>query len=148
MQGRFEAFTVLITAINRSIRKIKTEEMAEFALKSPHVSCLYYLYSAESLTATRLCEICGEDKAAISRSLEHLEKNGLISCHSDTKKRYKSALTLTEKGKEVGKRIAEKIDGILQKAGEGLSEEHRSIMYQSLALVSENLQKLCDGYEQ
>ena len=33
MQGRFETFTVLITTINRSIRKIKTEEMAEFDLK-------------------------------------------------------------------------------------------------------------------
>ena len=40
---RFQTFTVLITSINRSIHKIKTEEMAEFNLKSAHVNCLYYL---------------------------------------------------------------------------------------------------------
>ncbi len=147
MQGRFGEFTVLISTINRCIRKLKTEEMAEFALKSPHVSCVYYLYNAGDLTATRLCEICGEDKAAVSRSLEYLEKNGLVSCQSDTKKRYKSALSLTEKGKEVGRRLVEKINGILQKAGEGLSEEHRAVMYQSLTIISENLQKLCEDYD-
>ena len=47
MIERFETFTVLITKISRSIRKIKTEEMAKFNLKSPHVSCLYYLFKSE-----------------------------------------------------------------------------------------------------
>ena len=43
MEERYKSFTVLISGISRSIRRIKTEEMAEFNLKSPHVSCLYYL---------------------------------------------------------------------------------------------------------
>ena len=74
MMERFETFTLLISQISRSIRKIKTEEMAEFKLKSPHVSCLYYLYKEKTLTAKELCDICDEDKAAISRSLLYLEK--------------------------------------------------------------------------
>ncbi len=147
MQGRFETFTVLITTINRSIRKIKTEEMAEFDLKSPHVSCLYYLYTLDSLTATRLCEICNEDKGAISRSLDYLEKSGLILCRSDDKKRYNSPLELTAKGKEIAESIARKMNGILEKVGVELSDEDRKIMYRSLAVISENLQKLCEGYE-
>ena len=76
---RFQQFTVLITKINRSIHKIKTGEMEEFSLKSPHVSCLYYLYKSKgSLTATKLCEICDEDKAYISRSLDSLENSKYI----------------------------------------------------------------------
>ena len=43
MQDRFEAFTVLIAKISRSIRRIKADEMAEYALKATHVNCLYYL---------------------------------------------------------------------------------------------------------
>ena len=86
MEKRFELFTVLISKISRSIRKIKTEEVSEFNLKSPHVSCLYYLYKSKPLTATELCDICGEDKAAISRSLEFLEKNGFLTCESNLKK--------------------------------------------------------------
>ena len=43
MQDRFEAFTVLIAKISRSIRRIKADEMAEYDLKATHVNCLYYL---------------------------------------------------------------------------------------------------------
>lgn len=157
MEARFETFTVLIAKVSRSIRKIKTEEMAEFRLKSPHVSCLYYLYKMGSLTAKELCNICDEDKAAISRSIEHLEAEGYISCEaepdSDRKpttvklqKRYKTPFHLTEIGKEIGEKIAEKIDRILKQAGEGLDEESRLAFYRGLNLICGNLQKICDEY--
>ena len=42
MEDRFETFTILISRINRSIRKIKNQEMADWGLKSIHVSCLHY----------------------------------------------------------------------------------------------------------
>ena len=147
MKERFETFTKQIAKISRNIRKIKTEEMEKFNLKSPHVSCLYYLYKRnEPMTAKELCDICDEDKAAISRSIEYLEKNDYLSCDSKTEKRYKSPLTLTEQGIKAGKKIAEKIDNILELASTGLSEEDRKIFYKSLILISENLQKFCNKY--
>lgn len=90
MEERFETFTVLIARISRSIKRIKAEEMADFELKGPHVSCLYYLSQQDSMTASELCERCDEDKAAISRSLDDLEKNGYITCASGAGRRYKS----------------------------------------------------------
>ena len=66
MEERFQAFTVLVANLNRCIYKIKTEEMAEYNLKSSHVSCIYYIYRYGSLTPTELCDLCGEDKANIS----------------------------------------------------------------------------------
>ena len=84
MEERFEAFMVLISRISRSIRRIKSEEMAEFQLKGPHVSCLYYLSLADGLTAAALCERCDEDKAAVSRSLDYLEKGGYITAIDGT----------------------------------------------------------------
>ena len=147
MEHRFETFTVLIANISRCIRKIKTEEMAEFDLKSPHVSCLYYLYKTDRLTARELCDVCDEDKANISRSIKFLEKNGYLTCHSRTPKRYQSPLTLTDKGRRVGKHITERIDSVLSMAGEGVSEEHRTILYAALGTISRNLQNLCDSYE-
>ena len=146
MQERFKTFTVLIAKISRGIRRIKTEEMDELNLKSPHVSCLYYLYKMNSLTAKGLCDICAEDKASISRSIDYLEKQGYLTCDSNLKKRYRSALTLTDKGREIGKVIASKIDKILDLASDGLSEENRTILYESLTIVSNNLEKLCKKY--
>ena len=144
MENRFKLFTVLNSKINRCIRKIKTDEMAEFELKSTHVSCLYYLYVEDTLTAKELCDICDEDKAAISRSIDFLENSGYLKCDSKTVKRYKSPIELTEKGKLVAKKISEKIDRVLDEASVGLTEENRVVFYQSLSLISENLEKICD----
>jgi DNA-binding MarR family transcriptional regulator len=147
MEGRFETFTVLLTKINRSIHKIKTEEMAEFNLKSPHVSCLYYLYAAESLTATELCERCEEDKATISRAVDYLETNGSLVRRNEENKKYKSHLALSDMGRAVASKIAEKIDRILDEAGAGIREEEREIMYRNLFRISNNLQKRCSQYD-
>lgn len=147
MKERFRTFTVLITKINRAIKKIKTEEMEEYDLKSPHVSCLYYLYNQKNLTATELVDICQEDKAAISRSIEYLEGNGYIECDSSMKKRYNSAFKLTQKGSKIAKGIANKIDNILDLASEGVSEDKRQVMYECLNLISNNLDKVCEKYE-
>lgn len=139
MENRFKNFTVLIGKINRNIKRIKTEEMKDFNLKGPHVSCIYYLYKEESLTLKELTDICEEDKGLISRSLDYLEKNGYLVCESTAKKRYRSHLSLTEKGKMVGKIISGKIDNILNEASRGLSDEDRVILYQSLTLISDGL---------
>lgn len=146
MEERFNAFTVLIASISRTIRKIKTEEMAELDLKSVHVSCLYYLYKANSLTAKELCDVCEEDKANMSRSVKFLEENGYIHAEPANKKRYLTPLVLTEKGRTTGKLVAEKIDRVLMAASEGLSDADREIMYRSLALINENLQHICEHY--
>lgn len=143
MEQRFETFTVLINRISRNIRKIKNQEMAEYDLRSAHVSCLYYLYLHEGLTATDLCEHCEEDKATISRALDYLEKSGYLTCQSS--KRYKSPLTLTEKGKTVGKQIADKIDGVLKQMDVGLTQEERKIFYRCLTVISNKLEDISNG---
>lgn len=147
MQERFETFTVLIAKISRNIRKIKTAVMSEFDLKSTHVSCIYYLYKAGTLTATELSEICEEDKGAVSRSIEYLETNGYIVCDSDAPKRYKSPLRLTPKGEEIGSRMVSKVDSVLSRVGVALSNEMRAAMYQSLNIVCDDLQKISETYE-
>ncbi len=148
MKKRFEMFTVLIAKISRNIRKIKNQEMADYDLRSPHISCLYYLYSSEGLTATDLCERCEEDKATISRSLDYLETNGYITCESKSAKRYKSPLILTDKGKDAGKRIADKIDRVLREISVGLSEEERIAFYRSLTMISDSLEAISNRLDE
>ena len=139
MDDRFKTFTVLINRISRNIRKIKNSEMAEYDLKSPHISCLYYLYLSDGLTATELCEWCEEDKATISRSLQYLEKNGYIFCNSKSAKRYKSTLLLTDKGRSAASKISEKIDFAFREVGASLSDAERTEFYRCLAVVSDRL---------
>ena len=140
MQERFETFTVLINRISRNIRKIKNREMAEYKLRSAHVSCLYYLYTNKGATATDLCERCEEDKATISRALDYLENTGFLTCESKSAKRYKSPLILTDKGNEAGKKIADKINAVLDAISGGLTDEEREAFYRNLSIISESLE--------
>ena len=143
MVKRFETFTVLINRISRNIRKIKNQEMAEYDLRSAHISCLYYLYSGSALTATELCEQCEEDKATVSRALDYLEKNGYLSCQSQHAKRYKSPVVLTGKGLAVGKKISDKINAVLDAVSTELTETQRVEFYRNLSVISDKLEKLC-----
>ena len=147
LKERFEIFTVLINRISRNIRKIKNQEMAYLGLRSPHVSCLYYLYLSPGFTATELCERCEDDKATISRSLDFLEKNGFILPGPTSVKRYKNPLLLSDKGIEAGKQITVKINGILDQISIGLSEEERVAFYRSLKIISTSLEKIAENKE-
>jgi len=144
MQQRFETFTVLINRISRNIRKIKNQEMAQYNLRSAHISCLYYIYSLDGATATDLCERCEEDKATVSRALDYLEANGYIIRDAQ---RYKSPLLLTDKGREAGKKIADKIDGVLDAISGSLTEEERVAFYRSLSIISESLDAISRNSE-
>ena len=147
MTARFETFTVLINRISRNIRKIKNQEMAEYNLRSVHISCLYYLYASANLTATDLCERCEEDKATISRALDYLEANGYLTREQTAAKRYKSPLVLTEKGMDVGQKIAEKINLVLDTIQDSLTDEERIAFYQSLTIISNRLEGVAASCE-
>ena len=144
VEERFETFTVLIGRINRNIRRIKNQEMASFQLKSIHISCLYYLYSAGSLTAAELCERCEEDKAAVSRALDYLEKEGYLEASDKNAKRYRHPLHLTEKGVQASSIIAAKIDAVLEEINSSLTEQERLAFYRSLTAISNRLDAIAN----
>lgn len=146
---RFNKFTTQVNKIVRNIHRIKCEETGKLGLKGTHVSCLYYLYRAERpLTAGELCSVCGEDKAAISRAVDYLGGEGYAKCESNGRKKYRSPISLTEKGLATGKYVSDRVESILIDASRGLTDENRAIFYESLDLISVNLQTICDGFGQ
>ncbi len=145
MDERFYIFTNHINSINRNIRRIKNIEMMEYDLKSPHVSCVYYLYKNKSLSIKELTKLCDIDKAAISRTLDFLLNNDFIKIDDSENKSYKNDLFLTNKGVEVGKYISDKIDNILNIASKGLTEKEREILYKALDLIDNNLKNIVES---
>ena len=147
MNDRYEMFTILVNRISRNIRKIKNNEMAEYGLRSSHISCLYYLYSENNLTASELCERCEEDKATISRSLDYLEKSGYLSYRSKNAKRYKDPLILTDLGIETAKNISAKINNVLEEIQVFSSEEERASFFSRLSTISDRLEMIANKSE-
>ena len=149
MEARFETFTRQITSIYRSIQKIKSVEMTSFGLKGVHVLCTYFLSKhEEGLTSAQLCDMCGEDKGAISRAVSALKEKGYVTeTQPDEIKKYRSIITLTDSGREVAKYETEKICDVLEKGGCGLSEEKRKSVYESLTLICKNLEQYINGLD-
>ena len=143
MNQKFESFALTIAEMNRLVLKIKEREMSELGLKAGHTMCLYYLgCHREGLTATEMTKYCKEDKAAISRALAALEEKGLVFRNIPEEKRaYRTLYFLTEDGECMVSQINERIDHILDLAGEGLSEEQRENFYSFAEKILHNLSR-------
>ncbi len=143
MMDRFEAFVGGITACYKYIQKIKATEMTELGLKGTHVMCLYHLNRHEAgLTAAELCRLCAEDKAAISRTLTELEARGYLN--PKTEKKYRTALTLTDAGRETARQMTVLIESWVNIGGDGLTTQQRSEFYGTLSQIAANLKQHMD----
>lgn len=143
MIQRFEAFVTGITTCYKYIQRIKSMEMTEFGLKGTHVMCVFFLYhNPEGLTAAQLCQLCGEDKAAISRTLATLLKEGYVE---SGERKYRALLRLTSKGLALARQVDALIAQWVSFGGAGLTEKERATFYKSLELISENLKESLTG---
>ena len=149
MIDRFNLFVSSITEIYRAIHKIKIYEMSELGLKGNHVMCLFYLQQyKEGLTSTQLAKHCGEDKAAVSRALKELKEHELIQYEDlPGQRRYRSIITLTDKGTAITAKMYEKITKSVGLAAQGYSEEERRIFYDVLVRVTDNLRATVEKEE-
>lgn len=145
MLQRFEAFVSGITMCYKYIQRIKSVEMTELGLKGTHVMCLFFMDRyKEGVTATELCRLCNEDKAAISRTLGTLREKGCIQSAGNA---YRAKWALTEQGRDITKRVRALVDQWVGFGGEGLTEEERDVFYKVLGHISDNLRKSYEGIE-
>ncbi len=142
MQERFQRFTSLISSIGRSIYRMKTEAMAEYDLKSSHLSCIYYLKAGVARTAAQLARLSEEDKANVSRTLGELEKRGLITRELGSRGRPKRTITLTDEGDEIGDFLVKHIENIFATVSDGIEDHEREAMYHALTIIDKRLRTL------
>ena len=144
MLNRFAKFSLSISEIDRCWHKLASEEMAKYELNSPHAVYLNTLYEAgqDGITAAQLGELCGKNKADVSRMIAILEKKELVKRVAVGGNMYRARLMLTEEGKKAALHVREKAAIAVEFAGSGLSDEERDTFYKALELITVNLQKL------
>lgn len=148
MIDRFERFSYALFEISRCWHKIASDVMAEYELKGPYAIYLVVLRRyGDGLTAARLCEMSGRDKADVSRAVSAMEQKGLI--RREGLGAYRAVLKLTDAGIEVSNRVAELAGRAVYCAGGALSPEHLQQFYSALELIMVNLQALSkDGFSE
>lgn len=144
MLNRFAKFSFSIAEIDRCWHKLAAEEMTKYDLNSAHAVYLTTLYDAdpEGITAAQLGELCGKNKADVSRMIAILEKKGLVQKIAIGKNMYRAKLMLTDEGRQAAEHVRKRAAVAVELAGSGLSSEEREIFYKALGLITENLQKL------
>lgn len=149
MRSKYEQFTASVLCLSRCIQKIQRTEMAKYGLKGAHAQCLITMgHYPEGVTVAQLSRISEKDKAAISRTLSELEKQGLVQKKKDGDNAYRAPVLLTDAGREASARVEQLAQMAVEQAGVGLTEERRAVFYETLELIAGNLMRISrDGLE-
>lgn len=143
MLERFERFSFAISEISRCWRKLASEELAKYGLKSPHATYLTAMYKyTEGITVPKFCEVSGKDKSDASRMIAILEEKGL-ACKMDVGgSLYRGLWVLTAEGKAAAEQVSMRASKAVELAGKDLDDETREIFYKALASITANLTAL------
>lgn len=142
MINRFEHFSLAISEINRYWHKITTEELEKYGLKGSHATYLTAMAQHENgITAPQLCEICGKDKADVSRMMNILMKKGLAVKEGG----YNGIFLLTDTGREAAEQVSRRAALAVELAGQDLTEETRAIFYDALDSIVNHLRQISEN---
>ena len=143
MINRFEKFSFAVFNISKYWSKIAAEEMKKYGLKGPYAIYLAAMRNADGdITAAKLSELCGKDKADISRAVAAMEKQGLIKREAANQNLYRARLLLTETGNAAAEEISRRASLAVDIAGSGISDEDRAVFYDVLGTIANNLKDL------
>lgn len=139
---RFETFSLALFNMSRYWNRLAAEEMEKYGLKGAHAFYLVTVlrYNGE-ITASQLCDLCGKDKADVSRGVSKLESIGMLQRVGSNP--YRAKLQLTQEGIAAAQTVRETAQTIVDRVGGDLTEENRAVFYEVLASVTANLEKLC-----
>ena len=144
MLERFARFSLAINEIYRYWHQLTADEMADYGLKGPHCTYLMSISNhPNGLTATQLGEMCGKDKADVSRTMAYLEEKGMVTKEGYNQNLYRGVYKLTDEGKAAADYVCRRASLAVELAGKELTEENRAIFYDSLESITVNLRNLC-----
>ena len=109
---------------------------------------LDYLIDHEGHDQKTIAAYCEIEPATVGSILLGMEETGLIVRRQHPGNRRSLFVYLTEKGRDTGKRIAEKIDGVLETISHALTEEERIEFYRSLSTISRSLEAIVQNSEE
>ena len=143
MLDRFERFSFAISEISRCWRKLASEELAKYGLKSPHATYITAMYKyTDGITVPKLCQISGKDKSDASRMIAILEEKGL-ACKKDVGgSLYRGLWVLTAEGKVAAEQVSMRASKAVELAGKDLDDATREAFYKALESITSNLTAL------
>ena len=114
-----------------------------YCSQGPHSVYLLAMYRyPEGITASKLCEVSGKDKSDVSRMMAIMEKNGLVRKEGIHQNLYRGVFKLTDEGRMAAEFVYKRATLAVEIAGAELTEEKRTVFYEALERIADNLQKI------
>ena len=95
----------------------------------------------EGITPMALAELCGRNKADVSRAMSDMREKGFVTKLASEGGVYRARLMLTEEGKAAAENICSIAARAVEFGGKGIDDEKRAVFYDILGLISENLKR-------
>ena len=146
MLERFERFSVIISEISRHWHKIAAAEMEKRGLKGAHSIYLITMSRyPDGISASQICELCCKDKADVSRTMRAMEEKGLVIKEGGHQNRYNGVYRLTGEGLAAAEYVKQRASLAVELSGSSLTEASRSILYNSLEIIAENMKNISEN---
>lgn len=123
----------MIFGIYRSIQRLERDEMIKYGYKGAFAQYLVTLIQyPDGIIASRLCELCDKDKAAVSRIVAEMQEKGLVVRECEGAGTYRGKIKLTPLGLQIAENVCSSVRVAVAATGETMTDEERMIFYQTL----------------
>ncbi|WP_315065636.1 MarR family transcriptional regulator [uncultured Clostridium sp.] len=129
---------ILIHQSNIILRNILQKELYNYDITAEQWAILIELYNDEGINQKELAKRCLKDTAALTRSLDVLEKREIVKREKSPNDRREFLILLTSNGRELVEKLLPIVLEVRKKITSVLSEEENSTL-------SSLLQKLIKG---
>ena len=139
--ARFVPFVLYTERIAKNIKRLADTKMEKYGLRSAHVMCILQLAKSENgLSSAELSNVCGVDKAFISRiTAELMEKNYISRNIGPKQGKYKTKFLLTEEGEKINKALNELICSFINQINKNTPVKKLEIFYEVLSTIDMGL---------
>jgi len=138
---RFVPFVLYTERIAKNIKRLADTKMEKYGLRSAHVMCILQLAKSENgLSSAELSNVCGVDKAFISRITAELMGKNYISRNIGPKQgKYKTKFLLTEEGEKINNILNEIITEFINQISKNTPVKKLEIFYEVLSTIDMGL---------
>lgn len=137
----FEKLSLGVHELYLSMHKCEAKQMQKYGLRDAYVKYLVaILHTPEGLTISQLCEICDQDKAAVSRAVSELVGREFI--RRDGVNHYRAKIKLTERGLELIKEVCNSSKQAFDEAMGDMSQDKLDTLYEAMIAASSNIHKI------
>lgn len=141
----FEAYRApgfLFSALDKVYDLALTKRMKAAGITAIQWSLLDQLYQHEGINQRELARYCMKDPSSLTKTVDILEKKGLVERRQDAHDRRAFNLFLTDEGRVVRHQAYDIAASFYEQATEGLSEEALDQLYATTMVIWDNIQRL------